>query len=218
MEVSFKLCPKLSKHKIIHFVRHAEGEHNAAAAINHDAYLEEQFEDSLISPKGFTQCHALATDKNLVASVLSAQLLLTSPMRRTMQTATLSFPYLMGKIPWIALESIRETTGIHPCDRRHPLSSHASNFPHISFDHVESECDPLYHLYDTREPNEDVIKRAKEFLNWLKNREESEIIVVTHSAFLGVFYSHLIGATNDDAKRFQNCEVRTCVIHFDLDR
>jgi broad specificity phosphatase PhoE len=212
---SFTLCPKNTKSKLIHFVRHAEGEHNIAGKVP-GGYLREEFEDAILAPSGQAQCLALANEKALLQSMAGAQLLVTSPMRRTIQTASESFPHLIGKIPWLAIECIRETTGLHPCDRRLPVSINSKTYPHVDFSLVEHDNDPLYHLYNTREPTADVTRRCIEFMTWLQTRSESEIIVVTHSAYLNTLFTSVVGVPHQEYQKFENCEIRSCVFHFPI--
>jgi broad specificity phosphatase PhoE len=198
--------------KILHFVRHAHGEHNAVGEVDRAQYLREDLEDAHVSKLGVSQCSNLGS-MNMLSN---AKLLLTSPMRRTLYTATHSFPHLVDSIPWVALESIRETTGIHPCDRRLPISQHSQVYSHVDFANVEHDMDPLFHLYDTREPEHDVEKRAMEFLEWVKGRDEDEIIVVTHSAFLRVLHQRILLPERDHS-RFDNCEIRSVVVDWEPD-
>jgi broad specificity phosphatase PhoE len=235
--------PARRRTKKVHFIRHAEGEHNVAGQVP-GGYLREEFVDAILTELGQQQCmqlhrHLVSDDAdNLVDAVVTnggehhgassrkhnyrvkhhladVDLLVTSPLRRTLQTATLSFKHLQSIVPWIALESIRETTGQHPCDRRLPTSHHKENFPHVNFEHITEENDVIYPLYTTsREPAEDVAKRAIDFLSWLSNREEHSIIVVTHSAFLRVLFRHVFGMSAEEFRGFNNCEVRSCLMHF----
>lgn len=94
--------------KRLHFVRHAEGYHNLYGEANHDEYLREDLEDAILTPKGRSQCAALAEEVQASGAVANAQLLVVSPMNRTLDTALYSFPFLKGKVPWIAVEALRE--------------------------------------------------------------------------------------------------------------
>lgn len=202
-------------HKVIHFVRHAEGHHNVAGKADYRGYLREDLVDAEITPLGIQQCEELR-DK-VQEKLKSVELLIVSPMNRTIQTALYSFPHLKDSIPWIAIEHIREQTGRHPCDRRTPIRDQRQRYSFINYDHIESDDDIIYHRYDpNREPAEDVVERAKIFLDWLRNREEKEIVVVTHSAFLRHLFRHLLSVENmDDSIEFENCELRTFVLNLD---
>lgn len=199
--------------KIIHFQRHATGWHNVHGEKKKTEYLREDLEDATLSDGGLTECAAVPDE-----SAGGAQLLLVSPMRRTLQTATLSFPHLVGQVPWLALECLREVTGMHPCDRRLPIPEHMETHPHVDFSLVEDEHDPLYQKYtdaNTREPDEDVMIRCADFLAFLQKREESEIVVCTHSAYLRVLFNHIFSDQAPDHKtKYANCEIRSYLVSF----
>ena len=84
-----------------------QGEHNVAGEADPiNGYLREDLVDASITQYGIDQCISLR--KSIDSSrVLKSQLLLVSPMKRTLQTAFTCFEGLIS-CPWIALESIRE--------------------------------------------------------------------------------------------------------------
>ena len=212
------------KTKTLHFVRHAQGEHNVAGAADPiNGYLREDLVDAVLTEHGINQCKEVYdkyfgdADKNIIHDV---QLIVVSPMRRTLQTATHCFADHVEKtpVPFVAVEHLREQTGLHPCDLRHPISQHASNFPHVCFQQVEHEEDPLYHRYSgKREPDEEVNNRVREFFQWLMEREEDNIAVVTHSAYLRNMFKHVVqieaheidADVDFDHEKYKNCEVRS---------
>jgi broad specificity phosphatase PhoE len=200
--------------KIVHFVRHAQGHHNVAGEL--EQYKSEEFEDALLTIKGEKQCHDLSAS---AVNGKNADLVVVSPMRRCLATASLSFPNHVGKIPWIAHESIREQSGLHPCDRRMPISQHKVDFSHVNFDFIEHDTDQLYHKYEGREDHDNVTKRCFEFFDWLTTREEKEIIVVTHSAYLRHMFEQIIEVKEtlkeEEKGRygcFHNCEMKSYII------
>lgn len=202
-----------SNEKIIHFQRHATGWHNVYGEEKKEEYLREDLEDATLSDGGLSECAAVPN-----GSASAAQLLLVSPMRRTLQTASLSFPHLVGRVPWLALESLREVTGMHPCDRRLPIPEHAESHPHVDFSFIQDVHDPMYHKYtdaQTREPDEDVMLRCADFLTFLQAREESEIVVCTHSVYLRVLFNQMFTeqAPEHQAK-YANCEIRSYIVSF----
>jgi broad specificity phosphatase PhoE len=122
------------------------------------------------------------------------------------------FPQLKGRIPWIALECVREETGLHPCDKRlsRTVKMEDEQFSHVDFSHIEFDDDPLYHRYlQCREPSEDVVQRAKDFFYWLQSRSEAEIIVVSHSAFLRHLFENVVYCDEFDKSMYKNCEIRS---------
>lgn len=213
------------KVKTVHFLRHAQGEHNVAGAVDPvNGYLREDLVDAVLTEHGINQCkevyekYFVGSDKSMVSDV---QLIVVSPMRRTLQTATHCFADHVENTPFVAVEHLREQTGLHPCDLRHPISEHVVNFPHICFKEVDDEDDPLYHRYSgIREPDEEVAKRVKDFFQWLMDREEDNIAVVTHSAYLRNMFRDVVQIEpppSDEQKhqneieheKYKNCELRS---------
>jgi phosphohistidine phosphatase SixA len=97
--------------KLIHFVRHAQGFHNIDSRPIH-----EREPDARLTPEGEAQCAALAAD----VTHLTPELVVASPLTRTLQTATLVFgAHLRGSSPppLIACEHARETVN-YLCDCR----------------------------------------------------------------------------------------------------
>jgi broad specificity phosphatase PhoE len=71
--------------------------------------------DAALTPYGIEQCEALALKSSLLSKV---DLLVTSPLTRCIQTASIGFPtQQQAGVPFIALESVRETVNFS-CDRR----------------------------------------------------------------------------------------------------
>ena len=104
-------------------------------------------------------------------------------------------------------------TGKHPCDRRSTKTELKALFEFVDFDGIADEVDPLYYNYPvSREPVEHVHKRGESFLRWLKEREESEIIMVSHHAFLFRLFTGVIEIdppVEGESEHFSNCEMRT---------
>ena len=205
--------------KTVHFLRHAQGWHNVAGLEDPvNGYLRDDLVDAELSTLGIEQCASFATSK----VITDVELVVVSPMRRTLQTASQCFPHCIDSIPFVAHECIRETTGLHPCDLRLPIDVHKGTHKHVSFDHINDNEDPYYYKYTKcREPKEHVSSRAKEFFKWLHCRPEQEIAVVTHSAFLReVFHSVLQYHSEEEEQlkrdhgHFANCEVKSYKIDF----
>nr|GMD96466.1 phosphoglycerate mutase-like protein 1 isoform X2 [Ipomoea batatas] len=232
----------LHRCKIIHLVRHAQGAHNVEGEKDHSAYLLPHLFDAHLTPIGWQQVDNLR--KHVHSSGLSKriELVVTSPLLRTMQTAVGAFggesytdgidvPPLMVENcgnssrpaisslncpPFLAVELCREHLGVHWCDKRRSINEYKPLFPAIDFSLIENDEDILW-KEDVREPNEDVASRGMQFLKWLWTREEKEIAVVTHSGFL----IHALSLFGDDChpnvksevcRRFENCELRSMVI------
>lgn len=121
--------------KVVHWIRHAQGYHNIGGE---KAAKARRNIDARLTPNGRQQCQELATaiHNAPVGSRLGnvrdkAQLIITSPVTRCVETALISLePVVEGKpdIPILANEAIRETVNFN-CDRRRPIREIAAEFP-----------------------------------------------------------------------------------------
>eukprot|EP00258_Populus_trichocarpa_P043364 XP_024459383.1 phosphoglycerate mutase-like protein 1 isoform X2 [Populus trichocarpa] len=232
----------LHRCKTIHVVRHAQGLHNVEGEKNYKAYLNPEYLDAPLTQLGWQQVNYLR--KHVHASGLSkrVELVVTSPLLRTLQTAVGVFggegytdgmnalPLMVANVgnsgreaissrnspPFIAVEDCREHFGVHPCDKRHNVSEYQFLFPAVDFSLIETDEDVLWKA-DVRETTEELAARGLKFLNWLWTRKEKEIAIVTHSGFL----VHTLRAFGTDCHplvkkemdtRFANCELRSMVI------
>lgn len=169
--------------KIIHIVRHAQGYHN----VNKE-YREIRHLDARLTDHGLQQCAGLASK---APSLPENAMVVTSTMTRCIQTALCSFPNVKR---FLAHESIRETVNF-ACDQRRVISELQQDHPKVDFSHVKVHKDELWNSYDMmlghdhsghRESAQlyKVAERGREFLHWLKGREETEVVVCSHEAFL----------------------------------
>ncbi|XP_026428617.1 phosphoglycerate mutase-like protein 1 isoform X1 [Papaver somniferum] len=201
----------LHRCKTLHLVRHAQAVHNVEAEKDDSAYLSYSIFDAPLTPLGWQQVDNLRNhvyDSGLIKKI---ELVIVSPMSRTMQTAVGVFggggytdgmdilPLMVANAgnndrsaysslncpPIVAVELCREylLKEVRPCDKRRSVSEYVPLFPAIDFSLVESDEDTWWKT-DVREPTDGVTARGIEFLNWLWTRKEKEIAVVTHSGFL----------------------------------
>lgn len=217
--------------RVIHFIRHAQGQHNLA--MRNDPYnwhLGTNLLDPVLTRAGMRQCEEFA--RTTAQHLNSAQLVVVSPMNRTIQTATHSLPQLVNRVQWIALESVREQVATHLCDQRMPLFWHRANYRHVNFDGITFDSDMLktaYQQYESSEPSRHVIQRCLEFIKWLSNRPEQEIVVVSHYNFLFHLFAYVLTVSGsghevtvnsgidckqpcNPTKNFRNCEMRSVVL------
>jgi len=224
--------------KIIHFQRHGQGYHNLLGDVvrasgrdihiddpnpDENPFVKPEIQDSPLTFKGRSE----ATSRRYEASMLSPQLIVVSPLVRAVQTALLTFAdhiYVKDeekekeKIPLIAVDGCREQLGLLTCNKALPLSQTKSEFPEVDFSLVShDEADPLWEQYDTREAPIDEANRAYEFLtNFLMEREEEEIAVVCHSAWLFSVCNAVIDCGGDDSLEswFGTGEIRSLRVSY----
>ncbi|KAL9244773.1 hypothetical protein vseg_018501 [Gypsophila vaccaria] len=232
----------LQRCKTIHLVRHAQGVHNIEGDKNYKAYMKPEYFDAPLTPLGWQQVDNLRKHVRACGLDKQIELVITSPLTRTMQTAVGVFggdgytdrmdvlPLMVANAgnsdrsaisslncpPIMAVELCREHLGVHPCDQRRHIHDYHCMFPAIDFSQIESEEDVLWKA-DVRETKAEVAERGMKFINWLWTRNEKEIAVVTHSGFL----LHTLSQFGNDChplikedicKRFANCELRSVVI------
>ncbi|CAL0319282.1 unnamed protein product [Lupinus luteus] len=232
----------LHRSKTIHLVRHAQGFHNVEGDKNYEAYLSYDLLDASLTPLGWKQVDNLREHVKRSGLSKRLELVIVSPLLRTIQTAVGVFggeagsdginalPLMNENVgdsgrlaisslnspPFLAVELCREHLGVHPCDKRRNINEYRNMFPAIDFSLIESDEDILWKP-DIREKNEEVAARGLKFLEWLWTRKEKEIAVVTHSGFL----FHTLSAFGNDCHptvkseictHFANCELRSVVI------
>jgi broad specificity phosphatase PhoE len=183
--------------KIIHFQRHGQGYHNLMGDILREAgikpdidsldpiinpWIRPEIVDSPLTEIGKWQCE----QQQSLASKLKSELVVVSPLTRTIQTAKITFADnddSMSPIPWIAHELCREETGVLTCNKRRPLSKIMEDFPDLEYFEM-TEDDTIWNPNE-RENNRSKSERIYDFLvNFIAKRKENSIAIVTHSAWL----------------------------------
>jgi broad specificity phosphatase PhoE len=135
------------EYKVLYLGRHGQGYHNVAESrygtALWDSYWAKQegdehahWADAHLTPIGEQQAldvNAFWTSALEEAKVPAPQTYYTSPFYRCLQTAWLSFHNLSlpASRPFVPIvkELLRETNGVHTCDRRGPSSIIRSDFP-----------------------------------------------------------------------------------------
>jgi broad specificity phosphatase PhoE len=115
---------------IIHCVRHGQGVHNLSHANHH-------LPDPELTPLGEEQARSLCARYPKLANV---QLIVSSPLRRTLQTALLAFPsQLEGGLQVLALPEMQEASNLI-CDTGRDLPDIKADFEQlpVNFDVVET--------------------------------------------------------------------------------
>ena len=167
-----------NSYKVLHLIRHAQGQHNQAVADTGDEeeYKSEAWADSRLTELGRSQAAALAP------ALAGARLdvVLTSSLSRTIQTALLAVP--APQPPFVALDLLRERIGTHPCDRRRSRAALAADFPAVDFSDLTTEEDDKWS--PAREPWAGVVERAERFCAIVRGRPEEHLAATTHNDFL----------------------------------
>lgn len=198
--------------KRVTFIRHGEGVHNAfrnaekaagrtPTAKRHNMHeVPAELHDPPLTEKGRDE----AARARAAAKRCAPQLLVTSPLRRAVQTLQIVFAdHLAAGVPAVAHELCREQFhGLDPSiyDSRRSRDELQAEFPSVDFsahvlpsddDGEETRGDPLWwHCGSPFGACEDgvqeaaMVEHAWQLMCWLMSRPESEMAVATHCLLL----------------------------------
>ncbi|GAP84528.1 putative phosphoglycerate mutase family protein [Rosellinia necatrix] len=184
----------------IHVIRHAEAAHNVAK----DATLR----DPKLTETGLSQCEKLASE---VAKLGPIEVVLCSPMKRTIQTALAGFPdYVRSKKRIVLLPDLQES-GKEPCDIGSTREELEREFGRARLDYSFVAPGWTDKTPSSRYAPQCVLKRARAtrlFLRTVAQRHrdtDAHIAVVTHGTYIGALtrtYGQLFGNTEMRSFRF----------------
>jgi broad specificity phosphatase PhoE len=230
-EHNWKSNPKA---KLVHFIRHGEGYHNLVANVarelgamfsgaddletalaNNSPYLLPALHDPPLTPIGRQDADIL---KQYVGTI-QPELYIVSPMRRATETILHAFKddMLSRGVPILAHEGCREQMGVFFCDKRSTLTEYRTTFSMVDCSLVAYEEDELWSCVH-RETMMEMAHRADGFLQWLGTRQEREVVVGTHSAWLTALFTIVLQLQgNDDENaamyaKFATGEARSMVL------
>lgn len=160
----------------------------------------EAYWDARLTPEGEEQARHLAGKLQWRQEAGSPQLVAASPLTRALQTASFAFPDVptpapgrapLRRPPFVATSLARERVGNHSCDGRRERSALEAEFPWTNFSQVAAGPDDMWDLKELGpEGDEDNLhaplcaERAVRLLQWLWERPEHDIALVTHWVFL----------------------------------
>ncbi|KAI8942925.1 hypothetical protein NX059_000963 [Plenodomus lindquistii] len=187
----------------IHLIRHAQGEHNATR--------DYTIRDAVLTPKGKEQCRAL---KSAFQYHDQVDIVFASPLRRTIQTAALSLgPALSrGEVSFVLSPVLQEVSNIG-CDVG--IADTAEDVKHflpelftdgeVKFDLAKIDAAAQgYWAYEKQA----ILQRAADFRNFLFQRPEKQIVLVTHGAFAHFLTEDWDVEDPMTGTAYKNCEHR----------
>jgi probable phosphoglycerate mutase len=162
--------------KTIYLVRHGEADNNVK---NTPMYLAE---DAKLTEKGREQAAFIAER----ASRLPVKALIASNFLRSQETAQ------------IVSEKINLPVDVSNLfgERRGPSELVGRPWHDPETQRIETEWVRTFHQESTKvadgENFEEIVERAKRALQYLENREEANILIISHGFFLRILVAHLI--------------------------
>ncbi|KAJ3750595.1 histidine phosphatase superfamily [Lentinula detonsa] len=166
--------------KVIHLTRHAQAEHN----VDEDYSIP----DPPLTPLGRRQSEELYAQTAELQQ--SADLLVTSPLKRTLQTTIIGYRGIRARLesqnpakPIIVLSRLQEVNDI-PCDTGSSRDELKQNdeFRGIDFESLEDDWNSKKGDFAPRSVA--VRARARWVRRWLRDRPEQNIVVVAHGDIL----------------------------------
>ncbi len=177
--------------KEIYLIRHAQSEANVATDLDNPTH----YYDARLTSLGKRQAKAAHEKLKLI----NFDLLLCSPLTRTLQTFNLIFPNM--KKNTLILPFVREHSQCSSEVGRQP-SILNKEFPNFNFNNLKNfwwnNDLPIDEKKIIDESIEDLDKRVLKFKKWIEKRPEERIALVSH----GTFISRIIGYLLD------NCEFK----------
>lgn len=200
--------------KIVHLIRHSQGFHNVAGEADPAAYKSHDHLDAHLTDLGWRQAHALGRHIHAMGAAFRADVVVVSPLTRTLETAAAAFgrgPWAPGQdgstalmLPQEAVPGRRaaqagiSAAGCPPLVAWEGCREHLGEHPCDKRRRI-SEISPSFPavdfglidsdedalwLPDSRETKEAIKLRGLIFMQWLMQRPEQFIAVVAHSGFL----------------------------------
>ena len=163
--------------KEIYLIRHAQSEANAATDLDNPNF----YYDARITAAGREQ--ALKVQKKL--QNINFDLMLCSPLTRTLETFALIFPNPINNT--IILPFVREHLD-HSCDVGRQPAILKKEFPNLNFDKVKkfwwNNNIPTDEKSINKESIDDLDCRVKKFKIWINSRSEKKIALVSHGTYI----------------------------------
>ncbi|BFZ63259.1 hypothetical protein YB2330_004380 [Saitoella coloradoensis] len=197
----------------IYLIRHAQALHNV-----NDRY---HIPDPPLTSLGLQQARDFNTEYSDIPP--SVDLIISSPLIRTIQTSLLAFesvldtkplregsdidfegdvvpPKKKGEVKFELMAELQEVSEM-PCDTPSPASETSSHFPALSTQ--LSSLPANYHSKSGPWSSDEsaVRSRAAHVLRTLKARSERNIAIVTHGGFLAMLVKGFAGYGNAEARR-----------------
>lgn len=162
--------------QVIYFIRHGQTELNAKGI--------RQGPDGPLSPKGVEQVKNVS--KRFPKKKGKPKVIIASPFQRTKETATIIADELGMTVEYCDLL----------VERKNPteIVGHAGD--EMQTRSIVDRIDKAYHDDDLRYSDEenfvDLKNRAKKLLEYIANRKERQIIMVTHGIFLKMVAAYIL--------------------------
>lgn len=181
--------------KTIFCIRHGLALHNVLYwKIGKKAY---KYRDTPLLPDGYKQAKKCRNTWNKINDI---ELILVSPLSRTLETMRTIFKYNKN-INVIALDELMEYPhGNDLCNKRKRISELELVYPNIDFSNIKYDEDETYD--NIKETIIQLKKRQEVVKKFIRRREEDNIVIVSHSSWIGQF---LFDKIEDEVNELKHC-------------
>jgi broad specificity phosphatase PhoE len=187
--------------KTLYCIRHGLAEHNVNY-LKHGCktFYDPKFVDTSLVEEGFKQASTLGETWSKIYDI---ELVIVSPLKRTLQTATEIFK---GKsVPIISFELAREyPIGRQTCNKRSSKEYLMEAFPKINFDDIKAGEDYLWDP-DEQESIQELNLRIDIFKKFIESRTEKNIALVGHASFIGQLKDKHIKYIENGEEELKHC-------------
>lgn len=178
----------MSSQTVLHIVRHAQGYHQVP--LDHP---NRDIPDPELTPYGLEQCEQFCST---FPHHPDLDLICASPMRRTIRTALVCFePEIKKNFKVLALPDAQEATDV-PSDVGSDAARLKDNFG-ASVDYSELYNEWYVKAGQNAVTNTALHERALRLRKWIRAREETNIVLVTH----GIFAHYLTGNIDENGEQ-----------------
>ena len=197
--------------KNLYCIRHGLAEHN----VNYLKYgcktfYDPNFVDTSLVEDGFKQASNLGETwlnkkdpSGTGSNIDDIELVVVSPLKRTLQTATEIFKNI--DIPIISFELAREyPIGGHTCNKRSQKEYLMKMFPNINFDDIKDGEDYLWDP-DKQEYIHELDLRINTFKKFIEGRPKKNIALVSHASFIGQMKDNHIKYIENGEEELKHC-------------
>jgi len=186
--------------KLLYLIRHGLAQHNENfLKYGEQTFFDPKYVDTHLIEEGIQQSLQLGETWQNIDDI---ELVLVSPLYRTLETATNIFKN--KDVPIISLEELREyPIGEHTCNKRTSKDILMSDFSHINFDNIKGK-DYLW-TSDKGEEISSLEKRIDNIKNYIKSRKEKTICIVSHTKFLEKMKYNKISLMEQGESEIDHC-------------
>jgi len=190
--------------KTLYLIRHGHALHNELyPKIGLQAFKIPEVIDAPLTSLGREQCKTLRQDlQDIQRQQQPIEVEFVSPLVRALETASLGFHG--SGIPIRCEECLREyPIGSDTCNQRSNITLMKQRFPTIDFETISQDRDIYWS--EQRETMKELNQRIQLFTDFLHQRHEQTIAIVSHGSFLGQFKDNKIRYLENGDEELIHC-------------